>query len=262
MSIEEREGTLDRVTEKGILLSGARLSYSKWFEGERPTEDLLGCKIRVVVDAGEKCTFLKKVIQVGDKAPGWKPPENPEKGSWGGGGRRLSPEELDLKHEEGKRIARCCAVERAIDMRERGITVHEIATEARLLEEYFRTGNLPPAASKPKQDLPATSAAVSTPSATPALSGSSALPESARLPASQAEAAPRPTKPKRLASQAVNALFNEALRGGVVGDWADFLALFEDVLKVKGKSPYQMDIPSFEKVESVVRTRLGRGSAA
>src|SRR5258706_11694612 len=102
MSLEEREGTLDQVTEKGILLSGARLSYSKWFEGDRPTEDALGCKIRVVVDAGDKCTFLKKVIQIGDKATGWKPPENSNKGSWGGGGRRFSPEELELKREEGR----------------------------------------------------------------------------------------------------------------------------------------------------------------
>src|SRR5258706_5365036 len=114
MSLEEREGTLDQVTEKGIVLGGARLSYSKWFEGDRPTEDLLGRKIQVVVDAGEKCTFLKKIVQIGQKTEGWTPPEPGNRGSFGGGGgRRFSPEELQLKRDEGIRIARSVAVDRA-----------------------------------------------------------------------------------------------------------------------------------------------------
>src|SRR6185295_15520103 len=128
VAIEKRDGILDQISEKGIVLSGARLSYSKWYEGDRPTDDLLGCKIRVVVDAGEKCTFLKQIVQVGEKSEGWTPPEPGKKGSFGGGGgRRFSPEELELKREEGVRIARSVAVDRAITMVRDGVSIEQIA---------------------------------------------------------------------------------------------------------------------------------------
>ncbi len=83
VSIEERQGIVDQVNDKGIVLSGARLSYSKWFEGERPTEDALGHQVTVIVDAGDKCTFLKKIVRLGEKANGWKPPEPRQMGSFG-----------------------------------------------------------------------------------------------------------------------------------------------------------------------------------
>jgi hypothetical protein len=257
VTIERREGILDAVTEKGIVLSGARLSYSKWFEGEQPTEDLLGSKVQVVVDAGTKCTFLKRVVHVGEKAEGWKPPEPEKKGFFGGGGgRKFSPEELALKVEEGKRIARSVAIDRAISLFKEGIKIDEIASLATAVEEYLLTGSLPRGGG-PAKDAPETPAPLS-----PAPSVPSTPPESTRPPAPPKGAQPRPAKPKRLASQAVNALFNQALRGGVVDDWADFLQIVEEVLKVKGGSPYQMDLPSFEKIESVIRTKLGQSSAA
>jgi hypothetical protein len=251
------------VGDKGILLSGDRLSYSKWFEGDRPTEDLVGCKIRVLVDAGDKVSFLKKILGIGDKAPGWKPPENRDKGSWGGGGRRLSPEELDLKRDEGIRIARSVAIDRAIAMTREGMTIEKIAPLAAVVEAYLLKGELPTSAKAPVVEAPEEPGAKVLPDQNPLRGVPEVSPESARPRASAKGAAPKPgAKPKRLASQAINALFNEALRGGVVEDWADFLQIVEDVLKVKGKSPYQMDVPSYERVAAVVRAKLGRESAA
>jgi hypothetical protein len=169
----------------------------------------------------------------------------------------LSPEELALKKDEGIRIARSVAVDRAITMVKEGITIGEIASLAAAVEEYLLKGVLP------KGGGPVKTALESLPPQAPANAVPSTSPESPRPPASATEAAPKAgARPKRLASQTVNALFNEALRGGVVGDWTDFLQIVEDVLKVKGKSPYQLDIPSFEKVVSVIRAKLGQGSAA
>jgi hypothetical protein len=262
MSLEEREGVLDRVTEKGILLSGDRLSYSKWFEGDRPTEDLLGCKIRVVVDVGEKCSFVRKLLRVDGKVSGWKPPVNSDKGSFGSGGRRLSPEELELKVQEGRRIARCCAAERAVEMVRQGVTVHEIASQARLLEEYFTTGKLPIDATMPTSESPVKPTPVPPKSLSLAKPVPSANPQSSPTPGPEKPAAPPPSKPKRLAAKVVSGLFNEALRGGLVDDWQDFLAEIERVLKVQIKNPYQLDSSAFSKVESVIRSKLGQSSAA
>jgi hypothetical protein len=262
MSLEEKEGVLDRVTEKGILLSGARLNYSKWFEGERPKEDLLGCKIRVVVDVGDKCSFVKKILHVDGKAAGWKPPESPEKGSFGGGGRRLSPEELELKLQEGKRIARCCAVERAVDMAKQGVAIENIAANARLLEEYFTSGKLPVEAITPKPEAPVMEPPLPLTSAVPAEPAPSTNPQSSPAAVPVIGAAAKPPRPKRLAAKLVSSLFNEALRGGLVDDWTDFLAEIERVLKVQIRNPYQIAPSDFAKVEAVFRSKLGSSNAA
>jgi len=262
MSLEEREGVLDRVTEKGILLSGDRLSYSKWFEGDRPTEDLLGCTIRVVVDVGEKCSFVKKLLRVDGKVPGWKPPVNSDKGSFGGGGRRLSPEELELKVQEGRRIARCCAAERAVDMAKQGVTVRAIAAEARLLEEYFITGKLPIEASAPTSGTPVMATPVPPKSTSPAKPAPSENPPSSPAAVPVKTAAVPSTKPKRLAARMVSSLFNDALRCGLVDDWPDFLAEIERILKVQIKNPYQLEASTFSRVEAVIRSKLGQSSAA
>jgi hypothetical protein len=260
MSLEEREGTLDRVTEKGILLGGDRLSYSKWFEGERPTEDLLGCKIRVVVDAGEKCTFVKKVIQIGEKAPGWKLPENQDKSFQGGPGRRMSPEELELKREEGKRIARSVAIDRAISMVEKGITIEKIADLAFAVEAYLLKGELPEDVQAALPEVPAEHRTELSPGASPAKAVQEAIP--APKPPKKNEIPAAKALPKRLAPQSVNALFNEAVRGGLVKDWQGYVVYVQGVLKVQGKTPYQMSALEFAQVESLVRSRLGRSSAA
>lgn len=258
MAIEKREGVLDRVSEKGIVLGGARLSYSKWFEGERPTEGDLGSKLTVLVDAGEKCSFLKRVLAIGEKDPGWTPPPATQGGSWGGAvSRRLSPEELELKKAEGVRIARCCAIERAVDMAERGITVEGISAHARLLEEYFLTGSLPPSAGsvaerkaeevppgKPKPEAPAPPKSTST------------APKGAP-PGGKSQAPAPPARAKRLESRAVNALFNEAKRYGLVAGWQDYESLIRKALGGADlKSAYHLSPEEFAKVESYVRPRL------
>jgi hypothetical protein len=262
VSVEERRGTLDRVTEKGILISGARLSYSKWFEGDRPTEDLLGCQIRVIVDAGDKVSFLKKILGVDGKAPGWKPPENPEKGSPGGPGRRLSPEELALKVDEGIRIARSVAIDRAIMMVDKGISIDQIGGLAPAIEAYILKGVLPEAAKAPEAKAHPKEGDGTLPSASPPKSVPKSDPESARPAASAKEALGKAAKPRRLPAKLVSGLFNEALRGGLVEDWPVFLELIEGVLKVEVKNPYQMNSVQYARVEAVVRQKLGQGSAA
>ena len=264
MSIEEREGVLDQVSEKGILLSGTRLSYSKWFEGDRPTEDALGCQMRVIVDAGEKCTFLKRVLSIGGKSVGWKPPEPGKKGFFGGGGgRRFSPEELELKREEGIRIARSVAIDRAATMVREGITIDKVAPIALAIESYLLTGKLRSDAKAPSGQAPKETAPEELPTEGPQKVVSSASPESPRPsgPATGTDPS-KPAKPKRLAAKVVSSLFNEALRGGLVEDWQDFLSYFESVLKVRVKNPYQVSAEEFGRVEAVVRSKLGRSTAA
>lgn len=254
MAIDKREGVLDRVSEKGVVLGGTCLSYSKWFEGERLTEASLGSKLTVLVDAGEKCSFLKRVLEIGEKVLGWNPPSESQGGSWGGGGgRRLSPEELELKRAEGVRIARCCAIERAVEMAERGIAIEKIAPHARALEEYFLTGNIPTQATKPEKgerpkEVPPALPRAERPAPPPPREG----PPSKGKP----EAPPPPAKPIRLESRAVNALFNEAKRAGLVAGWQDYESLIRKVLGVEVKDAYHLSPEEFAKFESSVRPHL------
>ena len=264
MSIAEQEGVLDQVTDKGIILDGNRLSYSKWFEGDRPTENEVGCRMRVVVDVGTKCSFVKRVVKIGDKAVGWKPPEPRDKGSaGGGGGRRFSPEELDLKRDEGIRIARSVAIDRAITMAKEGISIDTVGPLAQVIEEYVLKGKLPAVTTPPQKEAPGKNAPEAPPSKGPAQQSRGVHPESSRPPAPVEVAAPKaPDKPKRLAARVVSGLFNEAMRGGIVVDWKDFLVLIRSVLKVEVKDPYQLSIPDFGKAESFVRAKLGKSAAA
>jgi hypothetical protein len=148
MPLEERQGVLDRATEKGILLGGVPLSYSKWFQGDRLSEDALGRTVTVLVDRTDKGLFVKKVVSVGEK-----PPE-PPKGGLGGAAfpRRLSPEELELKRAERVQIARSVSLDRAIELSAKGLSLERIAPTVKAIEEYRLSGRLsaglPPSASK------------------------------------------------------------------------------------------------------------------
>lgn len=264
MSIAEQEGVLDQVTEKGIILGGNRLSYSKWFEGDHPTEESLGCLMRVVVDVGTKCSFVKRVVQIGDKAVGWKPPE-PSRGGFGGGGggRRFSPEDLELEREKGIRIARSVAIDRAITMAKEGISIDKVGPLAQVIEEYVLKGKLPAVTTASSKEAPGKNAPEKPPSASPVQRSPRVHPESSRPPAPvEVAAQAAPAKPKRLAARVVSGLFNEAMRGGIVVDWRDFLVLLRSVLKVEVKDPYQLSIPDFERAESFVRAKLGKSVAA
>ena len=88
------------------------------------------------------------------------------------------------------------------------------------------------------------------------------LPLSMTNPAPASGAPAKPARPKRLAAKLISGLFNEALRGGLVDDWQDFLAEIEKVLKVQIRNPYQLDPSAFSKVEAVFRSKLGQSSAA
>lgn len=261
MSIAEQEGVLDQVTDKGIILDGNRLSYSKWFEGNRPTENEVGCRMRAVVDVGTKCSFVKRISQIGEKAAGWKPPE-PSKGGFsaGGGGRRYSPEEVDLKREEGVRIARSVAIDRAITMAKEGITIDKVGPLAQVIEEYVLKGMLPPVTTVSQKEAPGKNAPEKPPSASPVKVAPKEGPSPA--PAKKDASPTAPTKPKRLENRAVNLLFNEARQGGLVSDWNDYLVYIQNVLKVALKSPYHLGVEDFTKVATHIRSKLGRQAAA
>jgi hypothetical protein len=217
--------------------------------------------VTVIVDAGVKCTFLKKIVRVGEKTTGWKPSEPGSKGSFGGGGgRRFSPEELLLKQDEGTRIARSVAIDRAISMVDKGIAIEKVADLALALEAYILKGELPRGAKAPEAEVPEKKGPVSPPSE----SRAKAAP-SVKLHAEPAKKDAVPAAralPKRLAPQVVNSLFNEAMRGGVVADWQGYVALVQHALKVEGKTPYQVSAQDFQLVESLVRSKLGQSSAA
>jgi hypothetical protein len=257
MSLEEREGVLDQLTEKGIILSGTRLSYSKWFEGERPKEDALGHKVTVVIDRKENWQFLKRVLTIGEKVAGWKPPEAGRNGFWGGGGRRMSPEELELKRAERIQIARSVSIDRAIDMAEKGITIEKIAPQAKVIEEYLLSGKLP-IGQAPKGNGHAAQGDV--PEAPPQAPGKKPEPKMESVPAAEEQAEPaasRPSpKPRRSSGQAVNALFNEARRAGLVADWKAYADLIGSLPGLKAKVPYALSAEEFAKVEAYVRKAM------
>jgi hypothetical protein len=261
VSIAEQEGVLDQVTDKGIILDGNRLSYSKWFEGDRPTENEVGCRMRAVVDVGTKCSFVKRVVQIGDKVVGWKPPEPSNKGfAGGGGGRRYSPEELELEREKGIRIARSVAIDRAISMVEKGITIDKVADLAIAVEAYLLKGELPQGAKAALPEVPVKNGTELPPSASPVKSAPDE--SSPEAPAKKNGSPTAPSKPKRLENRAVNLLFNEARKGGLVSDWNDYLVYIQNVLKVDLKSPYHLGVLDFTKVATHVRSKLGRQAAA
>ena len=112
MSLEEQEGVVDRLTEKGVVVGGTWFGFSMHLKGPRLTEAHLGHKVTVLFHTYMERPYIDVVKAIGEKVPGWKPPESPKNGSWGGQGRRISPEEIALKREDGVRIARSVAVQR------------------------------------------------------------------------------------------------------------------------------------------------------
>ena len=262
MSLEEREGIVDRLTEKGVVLGGTWFGFSKHLKGPRLTESHLGHKATVLFHTYMERPYIDVVKAIGEKAPGWKPPENQKGGSWGGGGRRFSPEEVALKREEGVRIARSVAVDRAIAIARDGIAVEKIAPLAQVIEGYLLSGKFPPLETAPEKVLPVGSkphspaAPASLPPDDPDGSGHAAPSEKDPRPSASVSRSRRPD-PK-----AVNALFNEAKLAGLVGDWSTYLALCRGVVRSQVKSPYGLTTQEFAKVESDLRGRLPRGKVA
>lgn len=265
MNPEERQGTVERLTQKGVFLSGTWYGFSKYLRGESLNEAHVGCPVTVLVHEYKDKLYIDCVKAIGEKDPAFVPPERPQQGAsagWNGGYRKLSPEELELKRDEGVRIARSVAVDRAITMAKEGIPIEKVASLARTVEEYLLKGVLP-SAPAPKKEAPAKDAPEPPPAQSPAQRSTHARPESPRPPAPEKAATPTPdAKPKRLPARIVSGLFNEALRGGLVEDWHDFLARIEDILKVKTRNPYHLSVGDFAKVEAVIRSKLGRNTAA
>ena len=261
MSLEEREGVVDRLTEKGVVIGGTWFGFSKHLKGPSLTETHLGHKVTVLFHTYMERPYIDVVKAIGEKVPGWKPPENPKSGSWGGQGRRMSPEEIALKREEGVRIARSVAVDRAISLLKEGIGVDQIAPLAQAVEGYLLSGKFPVAGNSPKQDVPKAPASP-LPAAKPAPASDDprgAASASSQDPKARSSAVP---KTKRPDPKAVNALFNEAKRAGFLSDWGGYVAHCRGILKSQAKSPYGLTALEFTQVESDLRARLGRGKVA
>jgi hypothetical protein len=265
MSLEEREGVVDRLTEKGVVIGGTWFGFSKHLKGPSLTETHLGHKVTVLFHTYMERPYIDVVKAIGEKVPGWKPPENPKGGSWMGGGRRFSPEELALKREEGVRIARSVAVDKAIAVVRDGIAVEKIAPLARVIEGYLLSGQFSPLGSareleKPSAPVRPSSAPALAPAAhdvPPEAPGATKAPPSGQEVRSPAAV----TRTRRPDPKVVNALFNEAKVAGLVSDWNGYLALCRGVVKSVVKSPYGLTAQEFAQVEVVLRGRLG-GSAS
>jgi hypothetical protein len=262
MSLEEQEGVVDRLTEKGVVLSGTWFGFSKHLKGPKLTEAHLGHKVTVLFHTYMERPYIDIVRAIGEKVPGWKPPENPKNGSWGGGGRRLSPEELALKRDEGVRIARSVAVDRAIALLEKGLRLEKIAPLARVVEGYLLTGSFSGMESAQEKEAPAPPVSA-TPTEVQAQAPSDRVaPAALPAPAKETRSALRGSGLKRPDPKAVNALFNEAKRAGFLSDWSDYLTVCREMLRSHVKSPYGMTVQEFARVEADLRGRLARGKVA
>jgi hypothetical protein len=263
MSLEEREGVVDRLTEKGVVLGGTWFGFSKHLKGPSLTEAHLGHKVTVLFHTYMERPYIDVVKAIGEKVPGWKPPENPKGGSWMGQGRRMSPEELALKREEGVRIARSVAVDRALAAARDGIALEKIAPLAQQIEGYLLTGKFPSRGTAMSSEKPPVS---SKPQPTPAPASAPTVVQKEQAPAQpSAKETPQPStvsRTRRPDPKAVNALFNEAKVAGLVADWNAYLALCRGVVRSQVKSPYGLTAQEFAKVESDLRGRLARGKVA
>ena len=261
MSLEEQEGVVDRLTEKGVVVGGTWFGFSKHLKGPRLTESHLGHKVTVLFPTYMERPYIDVVKAIGEKVPGWTPPAKPKGASWMGQGRRFSPEELALKRDEGVRIARSVAVDRAIAITKEGIAVERIAPLAQVIEGYLLTGKFSEMESAREAEKPPVSAKP--------LSVPTPAPQPESDPKEQAQATPSAKEERSSATvsrtrrpdpKVVNALFNEAKVAGLVSDWSTYLAVCRGVVKSQVKSPYGLSAPEFARVESVLRARLGGGS--
>lgn len=263
MSLEEQEGVVDRLTEKGVVVGGTWFGFSKHLKGPSLTEAHLGHKVTILFHTYMERPYIDVVKAIGEKVPGWKPPENPKGGSWMGGGRRLSPEELALKREEGVRIARSVAVDRALAAVRDGIAVEKIVPLALVIEGYLLSGKFPSLGNATGSEKPPVSSKPASAPA-PASASTDVAKEQAQAKPSEKEKPPPSTvaRTRRPDPKAVNALFNEAKLAGLVADWNTYLALCRGVVRSQVKSPYGLTTQEFAKVESDLRGRLARGKVA
>jgi hypothetical protein len=257
MANEERQGTLERLTEKGVVLSGTWFGYSNYLKGDRLTEAHVGCPVTVLVHVYKDKLYINRVVSIGEKIPGWKPPEAPRKGfPGGGGGWRTSPEELELKVATEARIRRERALEFAMTLRERGLKIDEISPEALKLEAFFRVGNLPESAISPRRETPRLTSVPAAPSSAP---------EKAGDPPSEAgkkEDSSAPEKPARVPTRAVSSLYNQAMRARVVKDWKDYEALIRKALGRDMKDVYDQSAEDLANVQAAIQARLVQSRVA
>jgi hypothetical protein len=267
MANEERQGTLERLTEKGVFLSGTWYGYSNYLKGDRLLEAHIGCPVTVLVHEYKDKLYIDKVKAIGEKIPGYKPPEAPRKGfQGGGGGWRVSPEELELKVATESRIRRERALEFAMTLRERGLSIDEISPDALKLEAFFGRGLLPEAAPSLPRKKPALSSVPAAESSVPPRAGATPVPaQKAADPSDKAgknETAPAVRNSARIPTRAVSALYNQAMRARVVKDWKDYEALIRKALGRDMKDVYDQSAEELAKVQAVLQAKLGQSKVA
>jgi hypothetical protein len=267
MANEGRQGTLERLTEKGVVLSGTWFGYSHYLKGDRLTEAHVGCPVTVLVHEYKEKFYIDKVTSIGEKIPGWKPPEAPKKGfQGGGGGWRTSPEELGLKVATESRLRRERALEFAMTLKERGLKIEEISPLALAFEAYFGKGVLPEAAPSPKRKAPAEKPIPAAPSSVPKEAGAKpAASEQAGDPpdkVAKKESSPAPRNPARVPPRAVSALYNQAMRARVVKDWKDYEALIRKTLGPDTKDVYDQNLQDLARVQAAIQARVGQSRVA
>jgi hypothetical protein len=267
MSLESQEGIVDRLTEKGVVLSGTWFGFSKHLKGPRLTEAHLGHKVTVHFHKYDDRNYIDVVQAVGEKVPGWKPPERSNFGSRGGGGGwRTSPEELELKVATEARIRRERALEFAMTLRERGLSLGEISPEALKLEAFFGTGRMPETATSRKSEVLSPTPVVAATSPVPAKAEKPPVSSGiAAVPAQKAECKEGSTahaRPSRVATRAVSALYNQAMKARVVKDWKDYEALIRKALGRDAKDAYDQSPEDLKRVQLAIEARLAQPRVA
>jgi hypothetical protein len=175
----------------------------------------------------------------------------------------MSCEEIDLKKAERVQIARSVAIDRAIQLVEKGIAFEKIVDLTFAIEEYLKTGVLPQV---PSGTGVATTGGTSEGSPSSQSRQQSVPRESSThmgdSPDPKKVVSGRSARPSRLPSKAVNELFNQAKRAGLVEGWSDYEKLIRGVPKVEGKSPYTLDAAEFANVEAFLKPRLAQAKVA
>ena len=69
MSLEEREGVVDRLTEKGVVLGGTWFGFSKHLKGPSLTEAHLGHKVTVLFHTYMERPYIDVVKAIGLEHP-------------------------------------------------------------------------------------------------------------------------------------------------------------------------------------------------
>lgn len=195
MNVETIKGTVEEITKYGVIIDGTEYKYSKYFKGERFDDSHVGTEVTIHVDHHAKGEYI---VDPKDAKPAKAPRPGPAP----------APRRSTLP-EEGVRIARSVAFDKAISIVHHGLDWSKVKAVAKQIESCILTGD------------------------------------------SGATETPKEAKPKRVASNLVNAFYEEALKKG----WK--ICDIEDAAKSRFQtSPYQLDEDQFASFSHLIRNVL------